>query len=511
MLTMEASVRLTFLGGVNEVGGNTILLEDFTYKAKIFLDFGVNMERFMESYKSGEIPESINELVKVNILPDERLIPIENLYTRGFYNKKDWKKFNKVSNQKSIDQEFNSNLDAVLITHPHKDHYCGLSYLNRTIPVYAGSVTKKIIIAYSKSERFSLKNNFLGLNWKPFRTGTVLDINGVLVMPIHVDHSIPAAYGLILHTSAGCMVYTGDFRMHGPLLNMTQDFIDEITTNRRLLSYLEKENPNLREKIVNEVHVLICEGTKINRGLIESEMNVESDLHTLFELNPFDFMLVKYHRIDWDRFRTFCNITRQYGWNYIITEKDAYFYYLLNKGAIHPTMKNPNILEDDHILILKKGSADNIWQETIRQAIYKRHKQDRFIDYNDLKALSKNYVLYLTHLSPELERSIDFKKRGLFISSSIDPYAEEFFDNLKGIERKLRKYGVPSYRIHASGHAGPHDLINFINEVNPKILIPVHTDHQDFFKILFENSDINVVLGKKYESVEVKSKQDDII
>ena len=35
----NSAVRLTFLGGVNEVGGNRILIEDFNYDVKIFLDF----------------------------------------------------------------------------------------------------------------------------------------------------------------------------------------------------------------------------------------------------------------------------------------------------------------------------------------------------------------------------------------------------------------------------------------------------------------------------------------
>ena len=49
-----SNVRLTFLGGVNEVGGNNILLEDFGYNAKIFLDFGINIKNFNENFESNE-------------------------------------------------------------------------------------------------------------------------------------------------------------------------------------------------------------------------------------------------------------------------------------------------------------------------------------------------------------------------------------------------------------------------------------------------------------------------
>ncbi|MCK4384447.1 MAG: hypothetical protein KAW66_14195, partial [Candidatus Lokiarchaeota archaeon] len=87
--------------------------------------------------------------------------------------------------------------------------------------------------------------------------------------------------------------------------------------------------------------------------------------------------------------------------------------------------------------------------------------------------------------------------RGAFISSSIDPYTEEYIDNNRTLTRYFRKRGIPSYKVHASGHAMPHHLINFINSVNPKYLIPVHTEHTHFFKTLFNDSDIEVLVLEK--------------
>ncbi|MDX1798622.1 MAG: MBL fold metallo-hydrolase RNA specificity domain-containing protein, partial [Candidatus Lokiarchaeia archaeon] len=224
---------------------------------------------------------------------------------------------------------------------------------------------------------------------------------------------------------------------------------------------------------------------------------VEENLEKIFESNPFDYILVKYDRIDWDRFRTFSNMAKKYGWKYIITEMDAYFYYLLNRKAIHETMRQPDILIDDHILILKRGSVKNKWQERIRQIMYKRGKSDRFLEYRDIKTLKENFLIYITHLSNILMKNLDFSKRGLFISSSIDPYAEEFFDNARTIRRQLEPYGIPSYRVHASGHSTPHDIINFIEEIRPEFLIPIHTEHAIFFQKLFQNSDIQVILPIK--------------
>jgi ribonuclease J len=344
--------------------------------------------------------------------------------------------------QKSIDYLNPSNLDAILISHSHKDHYFGLSFVNRSIPIYTGVVTKKIIEAFYKSARKAIDNNFAGLNWKPFRTGEILDIKGLKIVPFHVDHSIPAAYGFIIYSSAGSIIYTGDFRMHGPLSRMTEEFLQEIKTNSTILA--QKDLPAEQKELISKgPKVLISEGTKIHKGIVESEQEVEDNLNKLFERNPFDFILVKYDRIDWDRFRTFSHIAKKYGWKYIITEKDAYFYYLLNKDAIHETMMDPNILQDEHIFILKRGHAKYEWHEKVRQVIYRHHQEHRFISYKNLNKLDGKFLVYITHLSPALMNNLNFNLKGLFISSTIDPYAEEFFDNTKSIKCRLEQFGIP--------------------------------------------------------------------
>lgn len=497
----EKSVRLTLLGGVNEVGGNIVLLGDLKYEVKVFLDFGIKIKKYKNEYERDQYPSSIDELVRLYLLPNEDHIQLENLYIKEFKCAKQNVKIEiKNNGQINADNRL-SNLDGIFISHPHKDHYFGLSFINRTIPIYTGVVTKRIIRAYCKSSKVSIENNFNGLNWQPFRTGDIIDIKGMKIIPFHVDHSIPGAYGFIIYTSAGPVVYTGDFRRHGPLSNMTEEFLNETKTHSTFLTKgeLDREQKNL---ISEGIKVLICDGTKIHKGIVESEQEVEENLNKLFASNPFDFILVKYDRIDWDRFRTFSGMAKKYGWKYIITEMDAYFYYLLNKKAVHETMKEPNILNDDHIHILKRGTTRYKWQEKIRQIIYKKGKEDRFLDYQDIKSLGGKFVVYITHLPNILMNNLDFSRRGLFISSSIDPYSEEFYDNTHSIRRKLEPYGIPAYRAQASGHATPHDIINFIEEIKPKFLIPIHTEHPQFFKKLFQKSDIQVILPTKNKPID---------
>ena len=105
----------------------------------------------------------------------------------------------------------------------------GISFVNRTIPIYAGVVTKKIIMSFYKSTKHSIENNFAGLNWHTFRTGDILNIKGLKVVPFHVDHSIPAAYGFIVYRAfdAAKIVNFEIFAPYAPRL-------DEILTSRSL-------------------------------------------------------------------------------------------------------------------------------------------------------------------------------------------------------------------------------------------------------------------------------------
>jgi ribonuclease J len=451
-------------------------VEDFQFNVKLFLDFGVNMKLYYDTYKKGKEPSSLGELISNKLLPEEELTPLKNLY------------------QKSATDDGPSNLDAVLISHPHKDHYAGLAFLNRSIPVHAGVDTKKIIIALSEASRDSIMNDFTRIHWQEFRTGKVLKCKKMIIVPYHVDHSIPAAYGFVIYSSAGPIVYSGDLRMHGPLSYMTSEFEEEIKMHKTFKN-LDEISKTEKEKVLpnDDIAVLICEGTHIHKGMIESEDMVEKNLNILFKNNPFDFILVKYDQVDWDRFRTFSHLARKYDWKYIIGEREAYFYYLLNKDAIHETMRDPDVITDDHIFIIKNGTVKHRWQEKVRQYIYKRGQGSRFITYRDLKKLDGKFFLYITHLHEQILNNLNYNLRGLFISSSIDPYAEEFLENSGSIAGTLREFGIPSYRVQASGHAPAHDLINFIERISPKVLIPIHTEYPSMFKKLFKNCGIRVV------------------
>jgi len=497
---MSSKVNLTFCGGVNEVGGNQIFLEDHTYKVKLFIDLGINMVQYAEHFYKYEEPTLPKQLTDLYLLPREDRLPIKNLYSKYFIFDHDEMNYIQKLNETKGKTDPPTDVDGILISHPHRDHYYGISMVNRNIPIYTGVVTQRIIKAYSKASRSVMSNFYEGLKWKLFRTGDVINIKGLKIFPVHVDHSIPAAYGFIIESSAGIIVYSGDFRMHGPLSRMTEDLIEKANNIVQLNQRDEGEKDKKFKEYPDRIRAVLCEGTQINRGAIESEQSVENELVKLMKKNVFDYYLIKYNRLDWDRFRNFENIAKEFEWKYIITEKEAYFYYILNNKAIYDTMRDPDILKDDNIFVLSFGHERYPWQKQIRDIFEKNKKLWRMIDFSDLKDF-KNYFLFITHIYYDLIESLPKDLNGAFISSDIDPYSEEHLDNTKTIMHELENVGIPSYRIHASGHAKPHDIINYIMELNPLSVIPIHTEHAKFFKTLFQNYDIKIHLPERYDSI----------
>ncbi|MGA2785258.1 MAG: MBL fold metallo-hydrolase, partial [Candidatus Bathyarchaeia archaeon] len=191
-------VKVTFYGGVGEIGGNKFLVED--KDTKILLDFGMNFSERSRFYSEPWLsPRDERGLLEFGLLPN----------IQGAY------KF----------EDKPAEIDAVILSHSHTDHSSYISFLNREIPVYCGETTATILQTFADITPKSFDNDLEGLRFVTFRTGDKFKIGSVEIEPIHVDHSVPGCYGIILHTSDGAIVYTGDFRIHGTKPQMTHEFV----------------------------------------------------------------------------------------------------------------------------------------------------------------------------------------------------------------------------------------------------------------------------------------------
>jgi len=445
---------LTFYGGVGEIGGNKILLTDS--KTRVFLDFGINFEKEKRYYEPPYLqPRNEDHLLGLGILP-----PLKGLYKND---------------------ETEPSIDAVLLSHPHLDHYGYLKYLKDDIPIICGEATKTIIIAkelsglsasgyqianLTKSKGLEILKEFV-----TFRTNRPPS-SPIVFNPVHVDHSVPGAYGLILETSRGNVVYTGDFRLHGPYYQMTEEFIAAA-----------KES---------EPSALIIEGTNIVNAKISSEAEVKTKIIPVIEHTK-GLAMAGFSINDIDRLRSFYEAAQATGRKLAISMKQA---FLLHKLESDPHLSIFPLDDSNISIFVKEKKKLYLWEQEIT------NHYDNIIDASDVEKMQDELILTTSFYDMNELIAIKPIPGSTYILSQSEPFNEEMEIDFEKMLNWLERFGVPQYHIHVSGHALPYQLKWAIEEINPEKVFLVHTEKPELYKRFL--SDLNMAIvspeeGKEYE------------
>ena len=98
---------------------------------------------------------------------------------------------------------------AIVLTHGHEDHIGAVPYLLRErgdIAIYGSALTLALVGAKLKEHRIAPLT-------REVKAGMSEDIGPFTVEFVAVNHSIPDALAVAIHTTAGTVLHTGDFKM----------------------------------------------------------------------------------------------------------------------------------------------------------------------------------------------------------------------------------------------------------------------------------------------------------
>ncbi len=111
-------VRLTCYGGVEEIGGNKVLLEDGDLR--LLLDFGTPFGRrrlFFNEYLRPRASRGLFDLLSLGLLP-----PLEGLYREDLALPNLWERFRGAPLYRDLRRPGGRAVDAILVSHAHLDH-----------------------------------------------------------------------------------------------------------------------------------------------------------------------------------------------------------------------------------------------------------------------------------------------------------------------------------------------------------------------------------------------------
>ena len=162
----KESVRVAFLGGLNEIGKNMTVYE---CRGDMFIvDCGL-------SFPDDDLPG-----VDI-VIPDFTFV------------------------EKNVDK-----IKGLVVTHGHEDHIGGIVYLLKkmNVPVYATKLTIGLIEGKLKEHNLLNKAKLIEVN-----PGDKISLGCFDIELIHVNHSIPDAVAVAVNTPAGIIIQTGDFKI----------------------------------------------------------------------------------------------------------------------------------------------------------------------------------------------------------------------------------------------------------------------------------------------------------
>ena len=409
----RSNLKIIALGGLDEIGKNITVFE---YEDEIILvDCGLEF-------------------------PDDDMLGIDLVIPDFTY---------LVKNKEKI--------KGLFITHGHEDHIGSIPYLLKevNVPIYATKLTVKLI--ENKLEEHKLLSS---AKLNIVEPGQTINAGKMQVEFIRSSHSIPDACMLAIHTPAGVVIHTGDFKVdYTPIDGQKMDLgrLAELG-DKGVLALLsdstnaERKGFTMSERTIGPVFDRLFEGCK-KRIVVAT---FASNVHRVQQIVN---SAVKYGRKVAVSGRSMINmIEAARELNYIDAPDDTFIDIDLIKNY-----------KDDQLVIMTTGSQGETMSALTRMANGEHKKVT--LTPNDLVIISANPI-------PGNEKSV---------SKVID---------------QLMKIGVEVVYsaladVHVSGHACQEEQKLIMTLTKPKYFLPVHGEYRQ----LMAHRDTAIEVGIPKENI----------
>ena len=346
---------------------------------------------------------------------------------------------------------------GIVITHAHEDHIGGLPYLlsKVNVPIYGTRLTVGLI--ENKLREHSLDK----VNLHVVDAGNSVKLGCFDIEFIHVNHSIPDAVGVAIHSPAGTVVHTGDFKidctpMSGGMIDLSR------------FARLGDEG----------VLALMADSTNASRpGFTATEQTVADSFDTLFRRAMHSRIIIATFASNISRVQQIINCAVKFDRKVAFSGRSMVNYMNVAKELGYLEVPDSLIIDIDQlkdypmekIVLVTTGSQGEPMSALSRMA---------YSDHRKVSVGAGDFIIISANPIPGNERTV-----GNVVDELLKRGCEVVHESM--------------YEVHVSGHACQEELKLLHSLVKPKYFIPVHGEQ----KHLRKHMDLSLSLGMKRENI----------
>lgn len=392
-------IKISFLGGLNEIGKNITVFE--CNNDIVILDCGM-------------------------AFPDGDMLGVDLVIPDFTY----------------LEQNFDK-IRGLVLTHGHEDHIGGIPFLLKklNIPIYGTALT--IGLVENKLKEHGI-NHSTGLN--VIKESSNIKLGCFNIEFIHVNHSIPDAVGIALHTPAGTIVHTGDFK------------IDFTPVSGKMIDL-----PKFSRLGDEGVLALMAESTNASRpGFTPTEAKVAESFDGLFRRAEKNRIIIATFASNISRIQQIINCANKYGRKVAFSGRSMINYLTVARELGYINVPDDVIIDIDMInkytgeqLVLVTTGSQGEPMSALSRMAYSDHRKVE-VGVGDFIIISANPI-------PGNERTV-----GHVVDELLKRGCQVVYESM--------------YEVHVSGHACSEELKIIHSLVRPQYFIPVHGEQKHLTK-----------------------------